>query len=81
MIRPRVSGAGAGSFGVARLRYRRNLSESMHAQGYVAETMSGLGWVGLGISLALAVAWLVAAARAVALPSRRRGAFACRRGR
>lgn len=70
-----LGGAGAGSFGVARLRYRKDLSESAHAQGYVAETMSGLGWVGLGISLALVVSWLLAASRAVALPSRRRRAF------
>ncbi len=68
-----VHGSGAGTFGVARLRYRRDQLESLHAHGYVAQTMSDFGLIGLGVSLFLLVAWLIAAARATAIPSRRRG--------
>jgi tetratricopeptide (TPR) repeat protein len=65
-------GTGAGTFGTARLRYRRDALVARQAHGYVAQTMSDLGVAGLLLSLALLVAWLVAAARAVGLRRRDR---------
>jgi tetratricopeptide (TPR) repeat protein len=70
-------GTGAGTFGVARLRYRDKGLGSRHAHGYVPQTLADLGLAGLGTTLALAVAWLVAAVRATDLyprirPGRRR---------
>jgi tetratricopeptide (TPR) repeat protein len=58
-------GTGAGTFGTARLRYRRDALVARQAHGYVAQTMSDLGLAGLLLSLALLAAWLIAAARAV----------------
>ena len=66
-----AEGTGAGSFGIARLRYRKDELVSAHAHGYVAQTLADLGWVGLIITLALLVAWLGAAARATGFVRRR----------
>ena len=66
-----AAGTGAGTFGVARLRHRKNVLVSGHAHGFVVQTMSDLGVVGLVAIVLLAVAWLLAAARAVGLVPRR----------
>jgi hypothetical protein len=65
-------GTGAGTFGMARLHYRKDQLVARHAHGYLAQTLSDLGLLGLLTTLALAAAWLVAAARTTgARPSRR----------
>ncbi len=64
--RPSV-GTGAGTFRVARLRHRTDTSVTGHAHGYVAQTLADLGLVGLGVSLLLLGAWLLAAARSTGL--------------
>ncbi len=66
-------GAGAGAFGTARTRYRYSTQSVRHAHGYVVQTLSDLGLVGLGLSLLAALAWLVAAARTLGLRRRDRG--------
>jgi hypothetical protein len=63
----RFKGTGAGTFGVARLRFRSGPLVSSHAHGFVVQTMSDLGILGLVAIGLLALAWLVAAARAVGL--------------
>lgn len=65
-------GTGAGTFGLARLRYRKDEGVSRHAHGYVAQAIADTGLVGLGASLALLAAWLVAALRATGLVPRLR---------
>lgn len=69
-----VLGAGAHSFALARLPHRRNLLIAGHAHGFGAQVLSDLGLIGAALALALLCAWLVAAARATGLPSRRRPA-------
>ncbi|MEA2311723.1 MAG: hypothetical protein QOE28_1691 [Solirubrobacteraceae bacterium] len=67
-------GTGAGSYATVRNRYRTNGDTIVrHAHGYVVQTLSDLGWAGLGISLLAALAWLLAAARAVGFRRRDRG--------
>jgi hypothetical protein len=68
--RPAV-GLGAGNFGIARLRHRTDLSVTRHAHGFVPQTMADLGVLGLAVTGALLIAWLVAAARATGLYPRR----------
>jgi tetratricopeptide (TPR) repeat protein len=58
-------GTGAGTFGTARLRFRRDALVARQAHGYVAQTISDLGAVGLALSLALLTAWAIAVARAL----------------
>ena len=65
-------GTGAGTFGLARLRYRKDEGVSRHAHGFVAQTIADTGLLGLGASLALLVAWLAAALRATGLLPRLR---------
>src|SRR5437763_4634570 len=60
-------GTGAGTFGVARLRYRNNVLVSRHAHGYVMQTLSDFGLVGAAVTLALLVSWLWAVARTIGL--------------
>ena len=70
-----AAGTGAGTFGVARLRYRTNELVSGHAHGFVVQTMADLGIVGVVAIALLTLAWLLAAARAIGLlpiPNRRR---------
>jgi hypothetical protein len=57
-------GAGAEGYRTARLRYRAAPIEVRHAHGFVVQTLADLGLVGMGIALALLVAWMVAAGRA-----------------
>jgi hypothetical protein len=67
-----TAGTGAGTFGVARLRYRKDELVSGHAHGFVVQTMSDLGIAGLVAIGLLMVAWLWTALRAVgALRGRR----------
>jgi len=58
-----VTGTGAGTFGLARLRYRKDQLVARHAHGFIAQTLADLGLIGLLAILALAAAWFVAAAR------------------
>jgi len=58
-----VLGAGARSYGTARLRYRTEDLEANDAHGFVIQTLSDLGLVGLAIALALFVTWMAAAGR------------------
>jgi len=66
-------GRGANSFGLARLRYRKDGRAAQHAHGFLAQTLADLGLVGAAVALALLAAWLTATARATGLvPGRRR---------
>ncbi len=56
-------GVGAGGYRTARPRYRDDTLNVRHAHGYLVQTMSDLGLVGLAVSLALLAAWLAGAAR------------------
>jgi O-Antigen ligase len=64
-------GAGAAGYETARLRYRTETLDVKHAHGYVVQTLSDLGLVGLALTLALLAAWL-AAAGAATRPFQRR---------
>src|SRR3954453_3860731 len=66
-------GSGADTFGITRLRYRRANDRTVpqHAHGSLPQTAAALGIAGLAISLALVIAWLVAARRATGLLYRR----------
>ena len=69
----KLRGAGAGSFPVARTRFRTGALEVRQAHGYVVETLAGLGLAGLALSLALLAVWLASAARTVGLRRADRG--------
>lgn len=60
-------GTGAGAYYTLRARHRQDAINVRHAHGWVPQTLADLGLLGLALSLALAGAWLVAAARAVGL--------------
>jgi hypothetical protein len=60
-------GVGLLGFGVARLRYTTNPSVVSEAHGYLFETFADLGLLGVVITLALLVSWLLAASRPLAL--------------
>jgi O-Antigen ligase len=62
-----VVGTGAGAYPISRAQVRKDAIEVKHAHGYVVQTLSDLGLVGLAFSLAALVAWLIAAARPVGL--------------
>jgi hypothetical protein len=62
-----VVGTGAGAYPISRAQVRKDAIEVKHAHGYVVQTLSDLGLVGLAFSLAVLVAWLLAAARPVGL--------------
>lgn len=66
-------GAGAGSYGTARQRFRTQTLDVQHAHGYVPQVMADLGWFGLLASLAATIAWLLSAAGVVGLRRRDRG--------
>jgi len=66
-------GVGAGGYGTARLRYRRDSLDVQHAHGYVVQTLADLGIAGLVLSLLALGAWWVSAARATGLRRRDRG--------
>jgi hypothetical protein len=72
-----VTGTGAGTFGTARLRYRKDQLVVRHAHGFVAQTASDLGVLGLILIFGFAGAWFVSAARTTGLErhaGRREGA-------
>jgi hypothetical protein len=56
-------GAGAAGYGTARLRYRTQNLDVRQAHGYIPQTLADLGIVGLAITLALLIAWMLAAGR------------------
>jgi hypothetical protein len=58
-----LDGTGAGTFGTARLRYRKDVLVARHAHGFFAQTIADLGIVGLLVVLAFAAAWLAAVFR------------------
>ena len=65
-----LDGVGALAFGTARTRYAPSFKVAQNAHSYVIETYADLGLIGVGISLALLIAWGIATRRAVG--SRRR---------
>ncbi|MGI9094462.1 MAG: O-antigen ligase family protein [Thermoleophilaceae bacterium] len=65
-------GRGANTFGLARLLYRKDGLTAQQAHGFLAQTLADLGLIGVVLALALAAAWLAAAARATGLVSGRR---------
>jgi hypothetical protein len=67
----RAVGFGAGNFAVARLRYRTDATVTRHAHGFVPQTLADLGIIGVALTTALLIAWLVAALRASGLHPRR----------
>jgi tetratricopeptide (TPR) repeat protein len=56
-------GAGAAGYGTARLRYRTQNLDVRQAHGYIPQTLADLGIVGLATTLALLIAWMLAAGR------------------
>jgi hypothetical protein len=73
-----VTGTGAGTFGISRLRYRKDQLVAQHAHGFIAQTAADLGVLGLLVILGFAGAWFVSAARTTGLerhPGRREGAL------
>jgi hypothetical protein len=65
-----LHGVGALGYATASTRYATNFHVAIHAHSYVIQTFADLGLIGLGLTLALLIAWGIAAARAVALPTR-----------
>ncbi len=58
-----LAGSGAGTFGIAHLRYPTatlTSTNAQHAHSYVFETLSDLGLLGLAVSLALLLSWAMA---------------------
>ena len=54
-------GVGAGGYAIDRLRVRKDDLDVLHAHGFAVQTVADLGYVGLGLALALLAAWLAAA--------------------
>jgi hypothetical protein len=65
-----LKGVGALGYGTARLRYSSDRYKADHAHSYLIETFADLGLIGIALTLALLVAWCLAAARAVAWRAR-----------
>ncbi len=65
-------GVGADGFATARRPIQPDRLRVRHAHGYVPQTLADLGVVGMGIDVALLLAWLGAAARATGIRPRRR---------
>jgi hypothetical protein len=63
-------GVGADGYATARKPIQPDRLRVRHAHGYVPQTLADLGLIGLGISVALLIAWLAAAARATGVRSR-----------
>lgn len=68
----RWRGVGADGYATARRPIQTDRLRVRHAHGYVPQTLADLGLVGLGINLALLLAWLGATARATGIRPRRR---------
>jgi O-Antigen ligase len=60
-----LGGAGALGYGTARTRYSNDPWPVQHAHSYEIETFADLGLIGVALSLALLIAWCLAAARAI----------------
>ena len=58
------TGVGAGGYASARLRFRKDDLDVLHAHGYLVQTAADLGIAGLALTLALLAAWLAATTRA-----------------
>jgi O-antigen ligase len=58
-----VLGAGAAGYATARLRYRTAELDVRQAHGYIVQTLADLGILGLVLTLALLIAWMLAAGR------------------
>jgi tetratricopeptide (TPR) repeat protein len=67
----RAVGYGAGNFATARLRHRKDATVTRHAHGFVPQTLADLGLLGVALTTALLLAWIVAALRASGLHPRR----------
>jgi hypothetical protein len=65
-------GVGADGYATARRPIQPDRLRVRHAHGYVPQTLADLGAIGMGISVALLLAWLAAAARATGVRPRRR---------
>ncbi len=57
-------GAGGGGYATARRHYEASTLVVTHAHGYLVQTLADLGLAGLALTVALLVAWLIAAGRA-----------------
>jgi len=62
-----LKGVGGLGYGTASLRYSKNQDVAAHAHSFVIETFADFGLIGLALTVALLVAWAVAAARALGL--------------
>ncbi len=62
-----LKGVGELGYGVARLRYATKPYKTDQAHSYLVQTFADLGLIGLALTLALLVAWCVAAARPLAI--------------
>ena len=62
-----LAGAGELAYVVARLRYTNSPYTVHQAHSWLIQTFSDLGLIGLALTLALLVAWILAAARPLAL--------------
>ena len=65
-----IKGVGALGFGTARPHYVISASDVAHAHSYLVETFADLGLIGLAVTLALFIAWCLAAARSLAWRTR-----------
>jgi hypothetical protein len=65
-------GVGADGYATARRPIQPDRLRVRHAHGYVPQTLADLGLIGMGINLALLIAWLGAAARATGVRPRHR---------
>ncbi|MGZ6631637.1 MAG: O-antigen ligase family protein [Solirubrobacteraceae bacterium] len=66
-----LAGTGAGGFLTARTRYTSDTLVAGHAHSYVIETFADFGLIGVLLSLALFVAWIIATGRTLGLGSSR----------
>jgi O-Antigen ligase len=64
-------GVGAGAFAYARLRHRTDASVTRHAHGWIPQNAADLGILGLLVTTALGLAWLLAALSGTNLLPRR----------
>jgi hypothetical protein len=64
-----LKGAGELGYGIARLRYN-TAPKADQAHSYLIQTFADLGLIGLALTVALFVAWIIAASRAVAARAR-----------
>ena len=62
-----LKGAGGLGYGTSSLRYSSSAGSAVNAHSFLIETFADFGLIGLALTLALLVAWGVAAGRAVGL--------------